>query len=93
MTAYNENQVIEDLIVDITISLEEGDKASATLSACQSAVKKSLDRARDILEEYDDKELARKYAKQISDVLLKSLIAQRKLSLKDLETELNDPDR
>ena len=65
MTAYNDNQVIEDLILDITISLEEGDKASATLSACQSAVKKSLDRARDILEEYDDKELARKYAKQI----------------------------
>jgi cob(I)alamin adenosyltransferase len=93
MTAYNDNQVIEDLIIDITIGLEEGDKASATLSACQSTIKKSLNRAREILEEYDDKELARKYIKQISDLLLKSLIVQRKLSLKDLEAEFDDPDR
>lgn len=88
--SYNEHQEIEDLIVDISIGLEEGDKAAATLSACQSTIRKSLNRARTILMDYDDNEIADKYAKQISDLLLKTLIQQRKLSLKDLEAEFND---
>jgi len=86
MSAYSDNQEIEDLIVDVSISVEEADKAMATLTACKQAMNKSLSKLqKEILRlGKDDRELAASYAKQVSDILFASLLNQKKLELSEM---------
>jgi hypothetical protein len=84
MSAYSDNQEIEDLIVDVSISLEEADKASLVMRTCQTGLQKNMDKLKYLISELEDKDLAAKYAKQISDMLLASLINQTQVELKYL---------
>lgn len=86
------NQDIEDMITDITISLEEGDKAYRTLDACQSSMSEMLPKFRQRLEQLHetDAEAAVEYARTVNRLMLNSIIQQRKLSLKRLEDEANE---
>lgn len=84
MSEYQDNQEIEDLIVDVSISLEEADKAALTLSTCQTGIRKNMDKLKHLVSELKDTELAANYVKQISDMLLASLINQRQTELKNL---------
>lgn len=92
MSAYSDNQEIEDLIVDVSISVEEADKAMATLTACKQAMNKSLSKLQiQILKlGSDDRELAAKYAKQVSDILFASLLNQKKLELSEMIKRAED---
>ena len=95
MSAYSDNQEIEDLIVDISISIEEADKAVATMSACKSALNKSIARLKKELIELaeqgeEQRELAAKYGKQVADIMLASLINQAKLDLAGMIERQND---
>ena len=92
MSAYSDNQEIEDLIVDVSISVEEADKAMATLTACKQAMNKSLSKLQiQILKlGSDDRELAAKYAKQVSDILFASLLNQKKLELSEMIARAED---
>lgn len=93
MSAYSDNQEIEDLIVDVSISVEEADKAMATLTACKQAMNKSLHKLqKEILDMgmNGDKELAAKYAKQVSDILFASLLNQKKLELSEMIARAED---
>ena len=92
MSAYSDNQEIEDLIVDVSISVEEADKAMATLTACKQAMNKSLSKLqKEILRlGSDDRELAAKYAKQVSDILFASLLNQKKLELSEMIKRAED---
>ena len=94
MSAYSDNQEIEDLIVDVSISVEEADKAMATLTACKQAMNKSLSKLqKEILRlGSDDRELAAKYAKQVSDILFASLLNQKKLELSEMIARVEDND-
>ena len=87
-----DNQDIEDLIVDVSISVEEADKAMATLTACKQAMNKSLSKLQiQILKlGSDDRELAAKYAKQVSDILFASLLNQKKLELSEMIKRAED---
>lgn len=87
-----DNQIIEDMIVDVSISLEEADKASKTLSACQSSVQKILPKLQRMIMELDDQSQAKEYARQISQLMLKSLIEQRRMQLDTLLKEQEDND-
>ena len=92
MSAYSDNQEIEDLIVDVSISVEEADKAMATLTACKQAMNKSLSKLQiQILKlGSDDRELAARYAKQVSDILFASLLNQKKLELSEMIARAED---
>lgn len=92
MSAYSDNQEIEDLIVDVSISVEEADKAMATLTACKQAMNKSLSKLqKEILRlGKDDRELAASYAKQVSDILFASLLNQKKLELSEMIARAED---
>ena len=92
MSAYSDNQEIEDLIVDVSISIEEADKAMATITACKQAMNKSLSKLQiQILKlGSDDRELAAKYAKQVSDILFASLLNQKKLELSEMIKRAED---
>lgn len=92
MSAYSDNQEIEDLIVDVSISVEEADKAMATITACKQAMNKSLSKLQiQILKlGSDDRELAAKYAKQVSDILFASLLNQKKLELSEMIKRAED---
>lgn len=92
MSAYSDNQEIEDLIVDVSISVEEADKAMATLTACKQAMNKSLSKLQiQILKlGSDDRELAARYAKQVSDILFASLLNQKKLELSEMIKRAED---
>lgn len=92
MNAYSDNQEIEDLIVDVSISVEEADKAMATLTACKQAMNKSLHKLqKEILRlGSDDRELAASYAKQVSDILFASLLNQKKLELSEMIARAED---
>ena len=92
MSTYSDNQEIEDLIVDVSISVEEADKAMATLTACKQAMNKSLSKLQiQILKlGSDDRELAAKYAKQVSDILFASLLNQKKLELSEMIKRAED---
>ena len=92
MSAYSDNQEIEDLIVDVSISVEEADKAMATLTACKQAMNKSLSKLQiQILKlGSDDRELAAKYAKQVSDISFASLLNQKKLELSEMIARAED---
>ena len=92
MSAYSDNQEIEDLIVDVSISVEEADKAMATLTACKQAMNKSLSKLqKEILRlGKDDRELAASYAKQVSDILFASLLNQKKLELSEMIKRAED---
>jgi hypothetical protein len=85
-------QDIEDMITDITISLEEGDKAYRTLDACQSSMSELLPKLRLRLEQLSetDSNAAAEYARTVSKLMLNSIIEQRRLSLKRLEDEANE---
>ena len=87
-----DNQDIEDLIVDVSISVEEADKAMATLTACKQAMNKSLSKLQiQILKlGSDDRELAARYAKQVSDILFASLLNQKKLELSEMIKRAED---
>lgn len=82
-----DNQIIEDMIIDVSISLEEADKASKTLSACQESMQKILPKLQHMIMELDDQSQAKEYARQISKLMLNSLIEQRKLQLNNLLKE------
>lgn len=84
MSTYSDNQEIEDLIVDISISLEEADKATLTLGACQAGLQKNTHKLKYLVSELKDKDLATKYIKQVNDILLTSLINQTQIELKNL---------
>ena len=85
-------QDIEDMITDITISLEEGDKAYRTLDACQNSMSEILPKFKRRLEELHetDAAAAEEYAKTVSKLMLNSIIEQRRLNLKRLENEVNE---
>ena len=92
MSAYSDNQEIEDLIVDVSISVEEADKAMATLTACKQAMNKSLTKLQiEILKLGSvDRELAANYARQVSDILMASLLNQKKLELSEMIKRAED---
>lgn len=92
MSSYSDNQVIEDMIVDVSISLEEADKAGKTLHACQESLQKTLPKLQRLIMEMDDQSMAQDYAKQVSQLMLKSLIQQRKMQLESLLKEQEDND-
>lgn len=85
-------QDIDDMITDITISLEEGDKAYKTLDACQTSLAALLPKLRTRLEQLSetDSDAAAEYAKTVSRLMLNSIIEQRRLNLKRLENEANE---
>ena len=90
MSAYSDNQEIEDLIVDISISIEEADKASRTMRTCAVGLQKNLSKTKRLLLDMEDKELAAQYAKQIRDIMLASLINQNQIELNYLKAQLDE---
>lgn len=77
-------QEIDNLIIDISITLEETDRANLTLYACQTGLQKNLHKLKYLITELKDMKLATKYNKQVSDMLLASLINHRQVELKQL---------
>lgn len=92
MNEYQDNQEIEDLIVDISITLEEADKASRTLTACQDSLNKNLFKIKKYILELEDEKLQEKYSNQVSNMLLASVINQTKIKLTRLIQEQQEQD-